>query len=85
MVKVPTWGLWYWPVWLVVMLTTLAIPEFYALFTNTQNTQSAWVWRELDVTTDTPKPWTAVHYLFFGLWLVIMSWLTFHYFWRKFT
>jgi hypothetical protein len=82
---VPTWGDWYWPTWFVCMSLTLLIPEVYALATNVNNTQSYWVWRALDVEVTHTIPWTAAHFLVFGTWLVVMGWLTFHYFFRLFT
>lgn len=81
--KSTTWGAWYWPLWLTVMLSTLLVPETWALFTNVNNTQSVWVWKELDVVPG--KPWTALHFLMLGLWVWTGAWLTAHYFWRLFT
>lgn len=80
-----TWGNWYWPLWFWLFLLGLLGPEIYALFTNVYNTQSYWVWRELDVTIDKTTPWTAAHFLVFGAWIVLMVWLTAHYFFRRFT
>lgn len=79
-----TWGQWYWPLWMVFTSFTLLGPEIFALITNHQNTLSDYVWRGLDVTTD-QQAWTAAHYLVFGGWVVLFSWLTFHFFFRRFT
>ena len=81
-----TWGYWYWPVWFMGVFVTLLVPEIYALMTNVHNTNSYWVWDALQVQkVSSPIPWTAAHFLVFGAWLVVMIWLTFHYFFRKFT
>ena len=78
------WGRYYWPVWLIVVAVTLLIPEISALATNAGNTLSEWVWRQLDVTKGQQLPWTAAHYLVFGVWLTLVSWLTWHFFFRRF-
>lgn len=83
--KTTTWGTWYWPVWLAVMSVTLLAPEVYALVFNVRNTLSDWVWRELEVTTNQQLPWTAAHFLVFGAWLTVTAWLTWHFFFRRFT
>jgi hypothetical protein len=80
-----TWGKWYWVVWQLAMVVSLGIPEIYALATNTDNTYSNWIWSELQVTQDQQLPWTAAHYLVFGAWLTVVSWLTWHFFFRRFT
>ena len=36
----PTWGKYYWPVALVVMLLEFGVPEYYAIRTNVYNTLS---------------------------------------------
>jgi hypothetical protein len=81
-----TWGSWYWPTWVVIALLSLLVPEVYALVTNVKNTQSYWVWHELDVHTGlAPNTWTSAHFIFFGLWSVFAIWLTGHFFWRLWT
>jgi hypothetical protein len=80
-----TWGAWYWWIWISVATVTLLGPETYALITNPRNTLSDWVWDKLSVPVGEQLPWTAAHYLVFGAWLVLMSWLTFHFFFRRFT
>ncbi len=79
-----TWGTYYWPCWFAITVMSLLIPEIYALISNVNNTQSYWVWKQLEISPLKTAPWTAVHYLAFGLWLTLMSWLTFHFFFRKF-
>lgn len=79
-----TWGRWYWPIFLVVVLGALLIPELAALFTNVRNTLSWWVWSQLRVQSGVPiTRWTATHYLVFGAWLVVVSWLTGHFFFHR--
>lgn len=80
-----TWGRWYWPAFLVLFASALLVPEFYALFSNARNTLSDYVWTGLDVSVEQQRPWTAAHYLVFGAWLTLVSWLTFHFFFRRFT
>jgi hypothetical protein len=79
------WGFWYWSVWLAVVAVSLGVPEFYALATNARNTLSDYVWARLEVSTGQQLPWTAAHYLVFGAWVVFFSWLTWHFFFRRFT
>lgn len=78
------WGNWYWSVWLWFTTATLLGPEIYALITNARNTFSDYVWRALDVTKD-QQSWTAAHFLVFCGWLTLTIWLTFHFFFRRFT
>jgi hypothetical protein len=80
------WWEWYWPTWLIVTLVTLMGPEIAALVSqHPDDTLSEWVWRQLQVTTGQQLPWTAAHYLVFGSWLTVVSWLTWHFFFRRFT
>ena len=82
---ISTWGRFFWPWYLAVMSLLLLGPEIYALNTNPRNTLSDWVWTELAVSTDQQLPWTAAHYLVFWVWVVVFSWLTWHFFFRRFT
>jgi len=77
-----TWGRWYWPVWMIVGCLTLGIPEIVALCRDVRNTLSYWVWGALNVEVN--RDWTAAHYLVFGGWLTVVSWLTWHFFFRRF-
>lgn len=83
-----TWARWYWPLWIVLMFgVTFLIPEIWALThekDGDDNTLSNWVWMNLDVPKAQQLPWTAAHYLVFGMWLTLVSWLTFHFFFRRF-
>lgn len=81
-----TWGNWYWPTWLAFNLFSLMGPETYALITNWKNTFSDWVWNALGVTTATGfSTGSAAWYLTLGGWITVMSWLTWHFWFRKFT
>lgn len=80
-----TWGKWYWPLCLSLILLMILVPEFYALFTNVHNTLSYWVWDQLEVSPLATVPWSAVHFIVFGLWMTMQVWLTVHFFWRKLT
>lgn len=79
-----TWGRIYWPIWLVFTTLTFLGPEVSALTSNVDNTLSEWVWGALHVTKD-HQEWTAAHFLVFGNWLVLVIWLTYHFFFRRFT
>lgn len=83
---VPTWGAWYWPVWLCVLLAGFLPAEIYGLCTGSANTLSAWVWRALHIVRDESwAQWSAADYLTFGCWLVLVTWLTGHFFFGRFT
>ena len=76
-----TWGRFYWPSALSALAVVILVPEVIALCTGDQNTLSYWVWNQLHATTrEAMSQWTATHFLFFGLWLVLVIWLTYHLF-----
>jgi hypothetical protein len=79
-----TWGKLLWPIWLTLVTLTFLVPEIYALITNANNTLSDWIWRLLNVSRN-QQDWTAAHFLVFGVWLTLVVWLTFHFFFRRFT
>jgi len=81
-----TYGLWYWPIWLGVILIGFLPAEIIGLIQGGQNTFSNWVWQYLKVAkNESIANWTATDFLLFGAWLVLIVWLTFHLFFRKFT
>jgi hypothetical protein len=81
-----TWGNTVWPIWLGVAVTVFLGFEIWALKTNAANTLSAWVWRSLQISRNqSPLQWGASDYLTFGVWLVLFTWLTFHFFFGRFT
>lgn len=82
-----TWGHWYWPVWLCVMLSAFLAPEIYALVSSgAPNTLSQWVWVRLNVqSNEKVNQWSALDFLMFGEWCVLVLWLTFHFFFHRFT
>ena len=77
----------YWPLWLGVLTGTFLLREVWALQSGRpRDTLSDWVWRVLKVAVNRPVgSWSAAHFLVFGCWLVLMGWLTFHFFFRRFT
>ena len=77
----------YWPVWLVLFLGTFGVREGLALASGRPgDTLSDWVWRVLRITSnETPSHWSAVDYLVFGAWVTVFTWLTWHFFFRRFT
>lgn len=77
-----TWGKYYWPYFLILVSSLFGIPEVIAIFTNRQNTLSAYSWGELF------KPgfgsvhevaWTAS----LVTWLVFVIVITLHIWFRK--
>lgn len=82
-----TWGAWYWPVWLVVVAVTFLGPEIYSLVSDRgPNTLSGWVWRVLRIhANQSVSQWNATDFLTFGIWIVVVVWLSFHFFGGRFT
>ena len=81
----PTWGVWYWPTWLLVLLFGFLPAEIYALCTDWGNSLSAWVWRALKIAkNESWTSWSAADFLTFGAWLVLVTWLTGHFFFGRF-
>lgn len=83
----PSWGAWYWAAWLTTAVAAFLGPEIYALCSGRpSNTLSAWVWRALQVTrNETITAWSATDFLVFGCWATLVIWLTFHFFFGRFT
>lgn len=81
-----TWGNWYWPWWLGASVASFLAMEVYALVSKgTDNTLSNWVWTQLHATVrESMSQWTAAHFLVFGVWLVLVIWLTWHFFFHFF-
>lgn len=77
----------YWPIWLGLSIASFLAYEIYALSTgHPENTLSDWVWRTLKINGHTSVAnWTASDFLTFGVWVVLFTWLTFHFFFRRFT
>ena len=77
----------YWVTWLSLFTGTFLLREIWALSAGRpQDTLSEWVWNLLKITTDEPVGnWSATDYLVCGCWLVLVTWLTFHFFGRRFT
>ena len=82
-----TYGSWYWPAWLAATVVTFLVVEVYALASgHSENTLSDWVWRTLKITSRTTvSTWSAADALSFGVWVVLITWLTFHLWLRKYT
>jgi len=79
-VKAITWGLTYWPIYLIIASLGFLVPEIYALFTGHQNTLSDYAWQELDIRTNFH------HTLAWGLsqaaWVLFAVVITFHIWYR---
>lgn len=74
-----TWGLWYWPSFILAVVALFSVPEIVALITNTYNTLSWFAWRAFGF----PRPgvgtiYTAAWYFSFALYLVIVTFLAIH-------
>jgi hypothetical protein len=79
-VKPTTWGIHYWPWYLITAALAFIIPEGIALFTNHQNTLSDYAWQELDIRGNFH------HTLAWGLsqaaWVMFAVVITFHIWYR---
>lgn len=85
-----TWGRTYWPIFLAATFLLFIVPESMALMgingTNVDNTLSNWVWTRLHIqSNEKMNQWSALDFLLFGQWLTLVIWLTWHFFFRKFT
>jgi hypothetical protein len=84
-----TWGKVYWAIWLLLVLCTFLGPEIFALVSGTRmidNTLSNWVWAHLRIQRkEDIDNWSAIDFLVFCAWISIIVWLTFHFFFRRFT
>jgi len=76
----------YWPVWMIATGGTFLLREIWALASGDgYDTLSEWVWRALAITKDEPvASWSATDFLVCGAWLVLVTWLSFHFFFRRF-
>jgi len=70
----------YWIVWLCGAFVTFIVPEAVAIARNrTQDTLSGWTWRHCQVIVHQPiSQWSATHFLFAGIFLVLAVWLVGH-------
>jgi hypothetical protein len=75
------WALWFWG-----LLATFLVRESWAIKSKRiEDTFSFWVWEHLKIHSgEGIGQWTAVDFLTFGLYVVLFSWLTFHFWWHKF-
>lgn len=76
-----TWGIFYWPYWIVLTSLTFLVPEVIALVTNWRNTLSNYAWTELNV-----SPHITVHtiawYISLIVWLLFVVVITAHIWWE---
>jgi hypothetical protein len=83
---VATWGNDVWPWFLIVVTLTFIGFEGYALFTNTANTLSDYIWRELHVRPLEPfNRHNAAWLLTQGVYVTIAFWLWLHLWYHQFT
>lgn len=77
----------YWPSWLGLLTGTFLLREVWALASGHYwDTLSDWTWRILKITANEPvMKWNGTDYLVFGAWVTLVTWLTWHLFFRKFT
>ena len=76
----------WWPAWLAVSVAAFLLREVWALASgHYQDTLSEWTWRLLKIAKNEPfTSWNAADYLTFGCWLVLVTWLTWHLWFRRF-
>lgn len=77
----------YWPIWLAVLTSSFLIREIWALASGrSHDTLSYWVWFHLKIAAhERVSEWSAADFLTFGIWIVLVIWLTFHFFLHEFT
>jgi hypothetical protein len=81
-----TWGRVYWPLWLGITFAAFLAAEITGLAQGGQNTLSNFIWQYLKIAkNEAVWQWSAADFLIFGGWLVVVTWLTFHFFFRTFT
>lgn len=74
-----TWGLWYWPAFILTTLVLFAPAETYALMTNPQNTLSDFAWREFGFPQSGDSlMFTAAWYFSFAGYIAITVFLGIH-------
>ncbi len=74
-----TWGLTYWPAFILAVVLSFGVAETIALITNTRNTLSWFAWRELGVPLNGSTPlFTAAWYFSFALYIVVAVFLGIH-------
>ena len=76
----------WWPVWLAAGAATFLLREVWALASGRpQDTLSDWTWHILKIAKNEPmSAWSAADFLTFGCWLVLVTWLTWHLWFRRF-
>lgn len=88
MAKMITWGMAYWPIFLIVTAVGFLVPELIALVTNTANTLSDYSWRELGLSINFRHPGNVMHnaawILTLGAWLTASFFLTAHIWFQRF-
>lgn len=77
----------YWLCWFVASFSTFIVPEVWALVIGKpQNTLSAAVWALEGAQRGMPiTAWTAAHFLFTGVFLLVSLWLAGHFGWYLWT
>lgn len=81
-----SWGRWYWPVFLGVVFLFFIVPEVYALVKGQRNTLSDFVWIRLKIVRgERFSDWSALDLFVFVQWIGLVIWLTWHFFWHRFT
>jgi hypothetical protein len=78
----PTWGLWYWPAFLIVTSLAFLPAEVTALFTNSVNTLSDYSWFELSVDPHLTRHTIAWAFSLI-VWLLFVTVITGHIWFRS--
>lgn len=75
------WNL-YWLIWFLASFTAFLGPEIYGLCTDARRTLSETIWRMEDLHSgESFWSWSAAHYLFTGVFILVAIWLIGHFGW----
>jgi hypothetical protein len=79
----PVWGDYYWPAFLFAVAVMFAVPEIYALCTNTINSLTDYVHLQLNVNTATVARGihTLAWYASLAGWILFVIIITWHIWW----